>query len=67
MLSPISIEAIARAKKLEMESLRSNHKLVSEHSSRKVRAKYNKLDLLVKIEIQPKFSVGVTMIRGLGQ
>jgi hypothetical protein len=67
MLPIQSLEAITRAKKLEMEYHRANTNWTSGYFRSKPRNKKRKIDLLVKVAIQPKFSVGVTLVRGFGR
>ena len=67
MLPLMSFEAISRAKKLEMDIRRANVNVGGRISSSKPRFDNNKLDILVKVAIHPRFSVGVTLVRGLGR
>lgn len=65
MLGYPSIEILATAKKLEMEALRSG--TVHSRFLRRIRppSPKEKVDILVKVAIQPKFSVAVTLVRGI--
>jgi hypothetical protein len=67
MLPLRSFEAIAQAKKLEMDFRNANMNVMGRIPDSEPRFRNNKLDILVKVAIQPKFSVAVTFVRGLGR
>ncbi len=65
MLQYPSIETLARAKFLEMERLRSSYQTISKAELSVARAPKHRFDIWVRVALQPKFSIAITLDRGL--
>jgi hypothetical protein len=65
MLQYPSIETWARAKSLEIERLRSSYQTIAKAELSVARAPKHRFDIWVRVALQPKFSVAITLDRGL--
>lgn len=65
MLQYPSIDTLAHAKSLEMERLRSTYQTTAKAELSVARTPKHRFNIWVRVAIQPKFSVAITLDRGL--
>ena len=61
-----SIEMFAEAKKLEMERVASRAHLVRKAANPPLRDPTKHLDIMMRVVLRPRFSIDVSLVRGLG-